>query len=446
MTTRATIAELTKGVTLERLPQTIVDAVQITRRLGFKYLWIDALCIIQDDAGDKATEISKMGSIYKNATITVAAANARGATEGFLRAKIEKISTPSATVPFYAPESAEMGTVTLNSAVDSYSLSPEDHLSDRGWTLQEALLPPRLLVFSDIEVLWECDADHSGHENPKSANSGTVQRLGHVPTLRLQTRVYKDRSPDDLIGREELLFIWRKLIEDFTSRNLTDPEDRLPGVQGVAMEVMRALKEPCLYVAGVWGSCLPELLLWRQKKRDKAASQVLAKSDRAPTWSWASTDWPVSFFDQIDGIQATAEFLNDRPDILRKFNIEADHERSAAIVIEGQAFTLDRNGDNIRPASGPNFLGDNVVSLNVNDTGTLSIYADVEIVDLYGPTTVFMTICRYDRIVVRSRQGIAIQPVGDGTYRRVAYFSRTIKSSISESVVDFGSKKTLVII
>jgi len=71
-------------VPLEKLPITILNAVEVTRKLGIKYLWVDPLCIIQDSVTDKRRKIECMGIIYKNATVTIDAANASGVSEGFL--------------------------------------------------------------------------------------------------------------------------------------------------------------------------------------------------------------------------------------------------------------------------------------------------------------------------------------------------------------------------
>jgi hypothetical protein len=84
MTTQATINSHTKSFNLSSLAPTIQDAIKVTRMLQLRYLWIDALCIIQDDPADKRREMAYMGQIYKNATVTIAAARAKSVHEGFL--------------------------------------------------------------------------------------------------------------------------------------------------------------------------------------------------------------------------------------------------------------------------------------------------------------------------------------------------------------------------
>jgi hypothetical protein len=72
---------------IEELPLSIQDAIYLTRQIGERYLWVDSLCIIQDDPEDKAAVIPEMGAIYGNAYLTIVAAdgsdsNARAITAG----------------------------------------------------------------------------------------------------------------------------------------------------------------------------------------------------------------------------------------------------------------------------------------------------------------------------------------------------------------------------
>jgi hypothetical protein len=100
LTTRANVDSFSSEIPQEQLPRTLADAVNVTRQLGFKYLWIDALCIIQDDQADKAIEIEKMGSIYKNSSLTIVASSSKSASEGFLQTRDEPVYCK---LPFLLP-------------------------------------------------------------------------------------------------------------------------------------------------------------------------------------------------------------------------------------------------------------------------------------------------------------------------------------------------------
>ncbi|KAF2136559.1 uncharacterized protein K452DRAFT_258887, partial [Aplosporella prunicola CBS 121167] len=72
------------GIPIDKMPKTLSDAVSVTRALGFQYLWIDALCIIQDNKADWEQEAVNMGQVYRGAAVTIVAAAATTSNEGFL--------------------------------------------------------------------------------------------------------------------------------------------------------------------------------------------------------------------------------------------------------------------------------------------------------------------------------------------------------------------------
>jgi hypothetical protein len=76
--------KMMSGIPLSTCPETIQDAILACRELKCRYLWIDALCIIQDDPEDWAAEASKMGDIYRNSWVTLVAEAATNTSQGFL--------------------------------------------------------------------------------------------------------------------------------------------------------------------------------------------------------------------------------------------------------------------------------------------------------------------------------------------------------------------------
>ena len=160
MTTRETITAYSEEILLESLPQTIRDAVTVTRSLGFRFLWIDVLCIVQDSDADKECEISQMGRIYKKSSLTIIASNATSVEEGCLR------NIPSETY-LHVPMVYQNGkgwsqtgwsheAVLLPLSQNDDSQSFREPLETRGWALQETLLSPRVLAFGTRETTWRC--------------------------------------------------------------------------------------------------------------------------------------------------------------------------------------------------------------------------------------------------------------------------------------------------
>jgi hypothetical protein len=138
MTKKSNLQEKTMAIPMAELGQTIQDAIVTNRKIRIPYIWIDALCIIQDDEDGKMNEISGMGDLYRRATVCIAAASAERVSEGFLQPRPKP---KSIRFPFYTPESGR-GMVCLlrHEWVGSAGISG-DALDFRGWCFQEALLP-----------------------------------------------------------------------------------------------------------------------------------------------------------------------------------------------------------------------------------------------------------------------------------------------------------------
>jgi hypothetical protein len=177
-----TLEEVKTRIPMHRLSSTVTDAVEAIRRPGLRYLWVDALCIVQDSNVDMTHEISRMGAIYKSAAVTIAAATARAPSEGFLQ------------TPWLAPRSAavrmpndDIGIVHLTVRYffsSSQSRRWQDHpLDTRGWCLQELLLSPRLRIISRFNVEQQCQLGmKTADDGPfRAGQSGTVQFLFRLP-------------------------------------------------------------------------------------------------------------------------------------------------------------------------------------------------------------------------------------------------------------------------
>lgn len=143
------IAKFQKEIELSELPQTFQDAIVTTRKLGVRYLWIDSLCIIQDDEKDWCSESQRMGAIYSSAYCTIAATCAASVTDGFLKSRRERAYVTMLVPqrePFYVSE-----------AIDDFRKDVEEsELNHRGWVMQERALSNRTLYFSDTQVYWQC--------------------------------------------------------------------------------------------------------------------------------------------------------------------------------------------------------------------------------------------------------------------------------------------------
>lgn len=158
--THQNLAQFQIEIDLSMLSKTVQDAIEITISLGIPYLWIDAICILQDSPQDKALEISRMAAIYQSSHITIVAASAKHADEGFLLPR--KAPSPATTIAFMH-NGFHAGTVNIRRRLKNrespWGTDPwpsSDPVDSRAWTLQEQLLSERLLVYSTDTLQWRC--------------------------------------------------------------------------------------------------------------------------------------------------------------------------------------------------------------------------------------------------------------------------------------------------
>jgi hypothetical protein len=152
-TTKATLHKLETEILFHELPQTIKDAVVVTRKLEGRFLWVDSLCIIQDDTDDMAREISQTPEIYSCARVEIAAFRAVSMQEGFLQGRNETdFPHLKFKLPYRCSDDGKIGSVMLL----SQNPGQTEPMDNRGWVLQERLLAPRVLEYGTRQLRWLC--------------------------------------------------------------------------------------------------------------------------------------------------------------------------------------------------------------------------------------------------------------------------------------------------
>lgn len=282
---KGTKAELLDGIPTSKLPQTIVDAIHVTRELGLKYIWVDVLCVIQDSNEDKAKEINQMARIYQQAYVTIAAANAKAVGQGFIQAKIDCMQNGR----WYRLPFQNTGIIYGSSYGGSPVYVPESEpINKRGWTLQENVLSPRVLTFDSYRLRWECKRhrctdNRAMREQLESSNTPLMKRIQ-----------FADDQDYGLLSEEKRMSIlqeWRELLELYSRRQLTDPGDKLPAISAIAQQF--AIPLGGRYVAGLWANFLIRDLLWQVKERCELDRLGASMKTRKPSWSWISTDHAI---------------------------------------------------------------------------------------------------------------------------------------------------------
>jgi hypothetical protein len=320
-TTTETIDAYKKCIPIAKLPQTVRDAVELTRVLGLQFLWIDSLCIDQSSLADWEIELSTMANIYRNATITIAATASTNAGTGCwpVRNKLQLATCrPAPGI-----------TIVSDYGRDKW-IFQKGALETRAWTFQEVQLSQRVLRCGGEELVWQCRSCKRREEHPVAKTRHHTEALGVF---------FGTRTLDDFVQRQERsekFYRWYQVVQEFVARDLTFAEDKLPAFSGMASHFgsllgldkeespiadggERALIEkarPLTYLCGLWGEDLLHGLVWRSIYPPSKPIRW-----RAPSWSWAAVEGGKivydmyalrsdEFYAEVFDVQVTVPGLN----------------------------------------------------------------------------------------------------------------------------------------
>lgn len=341
--TTENLVQFTKGIPFASLSPIFQDAMTLTRLLGYQYIWIDSLCILQDSDEDKRAQLPLMDHIYASSLLTISACIA---TSGNTR-----LFTPRQhfnVVELKTLKNVEAGPATcitdqiFHDFADDVS---QGSLNTRAWCFQERLLGPRLLHFGQDQLHWEC---HEGIWDETSTERKWYTDFGAIDDGELRAALWSDATENptpartlvagEYMGSEEFVSEWRRLRESideveaaaardahyakrplydswyeavsrYTSRDLTNKSDKLPAISGVAARFNDLLRDT--YFAGLWAGDIGQGLLWSRRAFEPVhVEPELAKRPGiggwgesvkewndtwrgAPSWSWASVDGAV---------------------------------------------------------------------------------------------------------------------------------------------------------
>lgn len=280
-------AQLEQTNGLKDLPKTIEDAMTICKNLGQRFLWVDRLCIVQNDKAKRGHQIHAMADIFQSALLTIVATCGDG-----IESPIPGVSTERQTFQ----SQTRIAGLQVMSALPQLSRSlPEAPWSKRGWTYQESILSSRKLFFTNLEVWFACN-DGLKREDVSVEDSDldvpVRENHHHAPSTQLH-----GQNPD--FAFQAMDDYWTHL-EEYTKRSLTLKSDIYNAFTGILTALFGEGKT-------VYG--LPELyfdkaLLWRLGRETSTCCIRDCTADKqqllCPSWAWSSIDGAVRSGDEID--------------------------------------------------------------------------------------------------------------------------------------------------
>jgi hypothetical protein len=430
-TTKATLEKHQHCMPMSTLSLSVQNAITVTRHLGIRYLWVDALCIIQDCPTDVAREINKMGSIYTDSTLTIAATRSERAADGFLekysidqaerpteaRYTMQGLAEPEPASKFFLPILLPNGTFGNISVSKKRPREWEPgYLESRGWTLQEFLLSKRLLLFGhDGDVRWHCLRRRgfdsvlfpSPSEEPEFVG-GSLFVLHEGISGRGQTRQR----------------VWSDIIKEYSGRKLTKLEDRLPAIAGIAAELKKQWNYS--YAAGIWVELLQQDVLWEVLEEEDEIHPV-SQQNIAPSWSWASVNKQVIC--PYDDRRWTAEILSCTVFLVDP-GVPFGQVREGFLIIRGETCLETRatKGEFSGPGYKPkqDDVSSRASSLNL----LLRVIHNTE----YSKGNPYI-----------GSSGFILQPVEDGKFKRVGVFSYDARHDITTNRSYWITREVIIV-
>ena len=291
-TTKATLELLCKPGALQqpstpnfKISRTVSEAILMTKVLGERYLWVDALCIVQD-GDDNSIQLNAMAMIYARACLTIVSAHGEDANAGFRG--LRRVGLPRQARQRIAQLTPNQSLVKPSSKQvwDDSMLQP---WSTRAWTYQEAMFSRRMLIFAHNSVRWRCKTARYSEESdsPDCVHSYATAAQRHYSWSSPQLTP----SPVPNLGEFEAL------VNGFNCRRLTRPEDALPAFAGVSLLLGKKLRGSL--ISGLPEYFLDICLLWRPLRRLGPAQRRLemVPSDQhcLPSWSWVGWETEIAF-------------------------------------------------------------------------------------------------------------------------------------------------------
>lgn len=385
------------------------DAIHIVKELGFRYFWIDALCIIQDSTEDWLREASRMSGVFSGAILTIAVADADHHAQGIFRPRPVRCIRPF-RIPYlqdtpYRDRTQFDGEgefyVFPKSSLVGAGNRTKGTLDTRAWILQEQLLSPRMLYYGNGEIYWDCITVSASESSPIAASLLYDSDPDETWALKLIRRTLAG-STNTVTLRRTIADIWTQIIKNYSSRKLTRQSDKLIALEGILKPLASILKdEP---VAGMWRDQLWRQLIWWVVKPSLTNTTSSDAPFIAPSWSWLSAHAPVFYHNALRSNDpqrdAGAHKFTDLEPQTKIILAESKTQPGAtgligSLIISGPSFNYHLTANDMKK---PVFKSWNAAKLKLN-TGiwlldrTLKLPLDIQCVIMAEDNVAKMLVC-----------------------------------------------------
>ncbi|KAI0380708.1 HET-domain-containing protein [Hypomontagnella monticulosa] len=339
MTTPDTLEYNMERMPWSTLPPTFRDAINFTRSLGVKYLWIDSVCIIQGDREDWSREAAQMFDVYRNAYVTLAGVYGHSSLSGLRSTSMENLTVKVADLclgkdrcPIYMRRQPHYLTGLCGDNAWGYPRTREwGPLFTRAWTYQERMITPRVIYFDKSELIFQCfsaSACECGATQEellpmqKPMKSHFFEKVIDIDGGALGSIEDRDAKLEREKQRSDIEGVWRdRILRDFSRLDISFPLDRLPAIGAIAKQ-FQYMRRGETYLAGLWSGSLVIDLLWNCNSlqvKHPVKKDALDRPYALPTWTWASlhssigyTYWP-STRNLVDIVEASCKYEENNP-------------------------------------------------------------------------------------------------------------------------------------
>ena len=285
---KSNLATFSRKIPLKTLPRLFQDAIRVTRRLGYRYLWIDALCILQDDRKDFLKESALMGEIYARASLNISAGGATSSRSPLFGPRNDHLVRPfRCNLDWRAisnhPQANEVKEYFLldgNFMEENVQNTP---LNRRAWVMQERMLSSRVLHFGKHQLFFWCLKSEFCETFPTG--------MPEMEMFALERNIFAARRrpyPKDLYRGG---LVWFRIVQKYSECRMTDQTDKLVAISGLARVFGATFVESSeTYLAGIWSRTIVPSLLWSALDGKTGDGAPCRRHDEyvAPSWSWAS--------------------------------------------------------------------------------------------------------------------------------------------------------------